>query len=372
MKNSKLLNKLENLKNELKLKKNEFEKFLSNNESEINKLKKEINELEKELDDIIYCGLVNKDKLITIGTCIYSMPDELVHIINRLFKEVHVSPYSCSIYSSKKDWNYTEPNSYTVSDHFNFLSRWKYHKLTTTPLINEIIKKYNIENKDIIDENDYWYLCKFVVGEKSYSDYLYEYSAEKNGAYVILDVFKKDYDKVEKINSIKEMLYNKKLELNNYKIADYEYGIKRLEKMIKIYQWLVYNNYDSEKQFEREVRNQLKREYEEIEKSLREKLNLGLVKATIEKKDWVKSGRHFKLKSINKYTGSVISISKSTVTIKTKEGLIITGRNYNIDTSSLTEKELLVLLGYGISTNIYKDIIDDESKIITYKKKFKF
>jgi len=372
MKNSKLLNKLYDLKIELNSKKNEYEKFISNNDDKINKLKKEINELEKELDDIIYCGLYNKDKLINMRNCLYSMPNELVHTINRLFHKIYKSPYSCSIYSGEKDWNYTEPNSYTVSDHFNFFSKGKYHKLTNTPLINEIIKKYNIDNKDIINENDYWYLCKFIVGEKSYSDYLRENSAEKNGAYVILDVFKKDYDKVKKINSIQEMLRIKYLELNNYNIANYEYDIKHLEKIIKIYQWLVDNNYNSEEQFEKYVKNQLKKEYEKIEESLREKLNLGLVKATIEKKDWAKSGKKFKLISINKYTGSIISLSKSTITIKTNDGSIITGRNYDIDTSSLTEKEKLVLFGYGISTNIYKDIIDDEFRIIIYKKMFKF
>ncbi len=143
----------------------DYEKICSGITDKEIELKSEIDRLKYEWDEVKYSG-ISDDKLKNIGSSIIRMSDELVHDINNLFPIVNKSPFSSSIYSGKKDWGFTEIDSYTVADHFNFYSKGAYHKLTTTPVFKEIKKKY--PNYDF--ENSFWVLAKFIKGARCYDE----------------------------------------------------------------------------------------------------------------------------------------------------------------------------------------------------------
>ena len=81
------------------------------------------------------------------------LPEELLKELfswNKLIK----SPYGCSYYSGEVDWNYKEPNSYRISDHWNFEAMFSMHCQTlqsvendthwTLAQFNSEFQKYNI------------------------------------------------------------------------------------------------------------------------------------------------------------------------------------------------------------------------------------
>lgn len=64
------------------------------------------------------------------------LPEELLKELfswNLLIK----SPYGCSYYSGEVDWNYKEPNSYRISDHWNFEAKSAIHCKTLQPVEND-------------------------------------------------------------------------------------------------------------------------------------------------------------------------------------------------------------------------------------------
>lgn len=53
------------------------------------------------------------------------------------WKGLYKSPYSDTIYSKKKDWNYTEDKTLRFSDHWNFFSHNKKHCITNKEVKND-------------------------------------------------------------------------------------------------------------------------------------------------------------------------------------------------------------------------------------------
>jgi hypothetical protein len=316
-------------------------------------LKSEIDRLKYEWDEVKYSG-ISDDKLKNIGSSIISMSDELVHDINNLFPIVNKSPYSSSIYSGKKDWGFTEIDSYTVADHFNFYSSGTYHKLTTTPVIEEIKKSYpnyDFENS-IRFENSFWVLAKFIKGARCYDENKWDLASEKEGAYEIIKVYKGDSEKMSKFDKLENAFDEKRRELMNLTPSYLAYSISKLKEEINSYQWLVDNDYKSYEDFEKKTKKALKERYTVILNSLLKKINDKLVLATVTKKEWGGRVDYFKLLSEDTYKGFITGKTPSTITIfvnpEKGNGFLVTGKDYTIDTSMLTESERNVFYGYSL------------------------
>lgn len=127
-----------------------------------------------------------------IGIDAYLMTDEVISFIERNFEKIYNSPYSLSIYSAPKTWDNTINGSYTVTDHFNFFSSGKWHKLTTMP-VKEIVRQKFGQYSGY--QNDYIYIAQF---DKDATPYLNAGDAAEKGAWVILDVYKKDFEAFSK------------------------------------------------------------------------------------------------------------------------------------------------------------------------------
>ena len=334
--------------------------------------KKNIEKLEFEYFDLLFAKISDNEKMKNLAECAFSMPDELIHSINRLFNEINKSPYSCSVYSAEKTWSSTVANSYSVTDHWNFYSQGKYHKLTTTSIEIEIKNKYpdyNIEtgymNGEYFDTTRFWYLAQFIEGEKGYDDQKNDFAAETKGAWVILDVFKSDAEKADKIRELSKKITNERIKLNNIIPTGLISSINQVKDDVNAINYLIANDYKSFEDFEKKAKSKLKERYEAARLSLLDKLNKSLVTGTVTKKEWSGSGRHFKLVGETTHSGVVTYKTATTITIDNN----VSGNDYTIDASALTEDEKNVFYDFAF---IDYSITDINRSYMPIKIKLKF
>ena len=366
-------------KAQLMLLESDYENIVAGIAEQEERLKSEIDKLEHDRIELLYAGLSENDKIANLADCAVNMTDECIHTINRLFDVINKSPYSCSVYSATKSWNSTVPDSYSVSDHWNFYSQGQYHKLTTQPILaylvdkfknlrleivsfenstNKQVKFFDIDNKgENISSEQFWYLAQFKEDEKCYDESMNDAAAGNKGAWVIIDAFPKDYNKAKDIFEIKNKKFKAEQELYNLTPTKLISEIDKAKKEIELYQWLIENNYKSFEDFEKKAKKLLKEKYELIKQSLTEKINAGLITGSVTKKEWSGSRGHFRLVSEDTYKGKLIYKTPSTITIKTDGGNTFTGKDYTIDTSELNEDERNVFYGYLICNETLSQIL---------------
>lgn len=103
------------------------------------------------------------------------------------FETLYKSPYSLSFYSKRKYWNYTEPDTIRLSNHWNFISRHtgeKVHCKTNIEIPDNTWIKAKYDDKNVIFvveeiyENIYFTKTEYQILIKSFGDVNFKPSEE--------------------------------------------------------------------------------------------------------------------------------------------------------------------------------------------------
>lgn len=135
-----------------------------------NKAELELENIETELNKEPIQGLTPKMK-----KCFSEMPDEIIEHIKK-WNTIRKSPYSCSLYSDDNiTWDFKPDGVYSVSDHWNFNTKGKFHKLTNEMVIN----------------NSYITLCKFNQNINPATSFIFSKKLKNNS--ITIEEIEKDY-----------------------------------------------------------------------------------------------------------------------------------------------------------------------------------
>jgi hypothetical protein len=144
--------------------------------------------------------------MIKDPTCFLQMPQEIIEYI-KTWNTIKKSPYSCSMYSENEiGWNFKPDGCFSVSDHWNFFLKGKYHKITDKIVINNTHITICRFNKNIKPSDGY--LIKKRIDEGEFTKEEADEIHKTNGVWEVILSLPKDTSKILQIEDIRKKELN--------------------------------------------------------------------------------------------------------------------------------------------------------------------